>query len=129
MLAFNPVIDDSVGWPCLRFHNAKMAAEQLVPLSARAAEAIGAQQDYQAASVSRAWLYRVPELRAEIERLRTGQRRRATRLPSGQRASADSLRRRIESLIDANRLLREENRRLNDRLASVLGEARSPSRS
>jgi integrase len=46
MLAFNPVIDDSVGWPCLRFHNAKMAAEQLVPLSARAAEAIGAQQDY-----------------------------------------------------------------------------------
>ena len=83
----------------------------------------------QAASVSRAWLYRVPELRAEIERLRIGQRRRTTRLPSGQRASAASLRRRIEALIDANRLLREENRRLNDRLASVLGEARSPSRS
>ena len=52
-----------------------------------------------------------------------------TRLPSGQRASVDLLRRRIEALIDANRLLREENRRLNDRLASVLGEARSPSRS
>lgn len=81
------------------------------------------------ASVSRAWLYRVPELRAEIERLRTGERRRATRLPAGQRASADSLRRRIETLLDANRLLREENRRLNDRLASVLGDARSPSRS
>lgn len=46
MLAFNPVIDDSVGWPCLRFHNAKMAAEQLVPLSACAAEAIRDQQDH-----------------------------------------------------------------------------------
>lgn len=83
----------------------------------------------QAASVSRAWLYRAPELRAEIERLRTGQRSRASRVPSGQRASADSLRRRVEALIDANKMLREENRRLNDRLASVLGEARSPSRS
>jgi integrase len=37
---FNPIIDDSVGWPCLRYYNAKMSAEQLVPLSARAAEAI-----------------------------------------------------------------------------------------
>jgi hypothetical protein len=40
VLPFNPIIDDSVGWPCLLFHNAKMAAEQLVPLSTRAAEAI-----------------------------------------------------------------------------------------
>ncbi len=44
VLPFNPIIDDSVGWPCLLFHNAKMAAEQLVPLSARAAEAIRSQQ-------------------------------------------------------------------------------------
>lgn len=43
-LPFNPVIDDSAGWPCLRYFNAKMAAEQLVPLSATAAEAIRAQQ-------------------------------------------------------------------------------------
>jgi len=46
VLPFNPVIDDSVGWPCLRYLNAKMATEQLVPLSARAAEAIRAQQDH-----------------------------------------------------------------------------------
>ncbi len=26
-LPFNPVIDDSAGWPCLRYFNAKMAAE------------------------------------------------------------------------------------------------------
>lgn len=43
-LPFNPVIDDSAGWPCLRYFNTKMAAEQLVPLSATAAEAIRAQQ-------------------------------------------------------------------------------------
>ena len=43
-LPFNPVIDDSAGWPCLRYFNAKMAAEQLVPLSATAAAAIRAQQ-------------------------------------------------------------------------------------
>lgn len=43
-LPFNPIIDDSVGWPCLKFFNHKMKAEQLVPLSARAAETIRAQQ-------------------------------------------------------------------------------------
>jgi hypothetical protein len=32
--AVQPVIDDSVGWPCLRFFNHKMAAEQMIPLSA-----------------------------------------------------------------------------------------------
>ncbi len=43
-LPFNPVIDDSAGWPCLRYFNAKMAAEQLVPLSPIAADTIRAQQ-------------------------------------------------------------------------------------
>ena len=45
-LPFNPIIDDSVGWPCLRFFNAKVRTEQLVPLSPRAAEVIRAQQDH-----------------------------------------------------------------------------------
>lgn len=45
-LEFNPIITDSAGWPCLKFYNAKMAAEQLVPLSQRAADAIRAQQDH-----------------------------------------------------------------------------------
>lgn len=45
-LAFNPVINDSTGWPCLRFDATKVRAEQLVPLSAKAAETITAQQDY-----------------------------------------------------------------------------------
>jgi len=45
-LAFNPVIADSTGWPCLRFDATKIRAEQLVPLSATAAETITAQQDH-----------------------------------------------------------------------------------
>jgi len=45
-LAFNPVLNDSSGWPCLRFDATKVRAEQLVPLSAKAAETIAAQQDH-----------------------------------------------------------------------------------
>ncbi|MEJ7800894.1 MAG: tyrosine-type recombinase/integrase [Ilumatobacter sp.] len=45
-LAFNPIIDDSSGWPCLRYHNTKMATEQLIPLSAVGADAIRAQQHH-----------------------------------------------------------------------------------
>ena len=45
-LPFNPVLTDSSGWPCLRFEAAKVRSQQLIPLSARAAAAIGAQQDY-----------------------------------------------------------------------------------
>ena len=46
VLAFNPMIEDSTGWPCLRFDNAKVRTEQLIPLSAKAAETIRAQQDH-----------------------------------------------------------------------------------
>ena len=45
-LPFNPIITDSSGWPCLRFHATKVRAEQLIPLSAKAAETIRAQQDH-----------------------------------------------------------------------------------
>jgi len=43
-LAFNPIISDSLGWPCLRFANTKVGTEQLIPLTAKAAETIRAQQ-------------------------------------------------------------------------------------
>ncbi|MDQ2825957.1 MAG: site-specific integrase [Actinomycetota bacterium] len=45
------LVPDSVGWPCLRFINNKVRAEQLVPITARAAEAIRSQQ----AEVARCW--------------------------------------------------------------------------
>jgi integrase len=44
-LTVDCLVPDSTGWPCLRFFNAKVRAEQIVPLSNRAAEAIGAQQE------------------------------------------------------------------------------------
>jgi integrase len=45
-LAFSSVSQDSTGWPCLRFEATKVRAEQLVPLSAKAASVISAQQAY-----------------------------------------------------------------------------------
>jgi integrase len=45
-LPFNPVLTDSSGWPCLRFEAAKVRSQQLIPLSAKAAAAIAAQQDH-----------------------------------------------------------------------------------
>jgi integrase len=45
-LEFNPIIDDSAGGPCLAFHNLKIRADQLIPLSAKAADAIRTQQDH-----------------------------------------------------------------------------------
>jgi hypothetical protein len=43
-LPFDPLLVDSAGWPCLRFTAAKMRAEHLLPLSARAVQAIRDQQ-------------------------------------------------------------------------------------
>jgi integrase len=45
-LEFNPIVDDSAGGPCLRFRNLKIGAEQLIPVSAKAAAAIRSQQDH-----------------------------------------------------------------------------------
>jgi len=45
-LAFSPTLDDSAGWPCLRFEAVKVRAEQLIPLSAKAAAAIRSQQEH-----------------------------------------------------------------------------------
>lgn len=44
VLAFNPMIDDSAGGACLRFDNTKIKAEQLIPISTKAAATIRAQQ-------------------------------------------------------------------------------------
>nr|WTB31723.1 DUF6262 family protein [Streptomyces sp. NBC_00830] len=50
------------------------------------------------AGVCRSWLYAQPDLRAEIEQLRAGQRRAPTSLvPARQRASDASLRQRLET--------------------------------
>jgi integrase len=50
-LPFDPLLVDSAGWPCLRFTASKMRAEHLLPLSAKAVDAVRAQQG----EVSQAW--------------------------------------------------------------------------
>jgi integrase len=45
-LGFDSLLTDSAGWPCLRFTSSKMRAEHLLPLSARAVEAIRTQQGW-----------------------------------------------------------------------------------
>ena len=78
------------------------------------------------AGVSRSWLYNQPDLRAEIERLRTRHRIPATRpVPDRQRASEASLLRRLEAASQRNRQLEAENRELRQALALALGERRT----
>ncbi len=68
VLPFNPIVEDSVGWPCLRFDNSKVAVEQLIPLSAKAAATIRAQQ----AHVLQRWPAGSPWLFPGIELNRDG---------------------------------------------------------
>jgi hypothetical protein len=91
----------------------------------RAGMAITFQTVAQAAQVSRSWLYAQPDIRAEIQRLRgaTGQPPTSP-IPAAQRATADSLRRRLEATQERIRQLTEENQRLRRQLAQALGERR-----
>jgi hypothetical protein len=78
------------------------------------------------AGVSRQWLYRQPELREEIERLRD--RSIAVtppRVPDAQRASTTSLRQRLENLRAENRGLRERVAELKAELAIAYGQRRA----
>ena len=61
-LAFDPLVTDSSGWPCLRFRSWKMRAEHLVPLSAKAVEAVREQQRYveQTFPKGSSWLFPAP---------------------------------------------------------------------
>ena len=51
------------------------------------------------AGVSRSWLYRQPDLRAKINRLRTPAHAPTAPVPSAQRASTDSLRQRLDTTL------------------------------
>ena len=79
-----------------------------------------------AASVSRSWLYREADIRAEIDRLRARQGGGAR--PSAERASAESARRHREALLADIVRLTEENRQLREEVARVFGERRASAR-
>jgi hypothetical protein len=78
------------------------------------------------ACVSRSWLYNQPDLRAEIERLRSRHQTTAAgrAVPDRQRASDVSLLRRLESATERINRLETENQQLRDALALALGEQR-----
>lgn len=79
-----------------------------------------------AALVSRSWLYSQPELRDAITRLRTnGDGLHRSALPATQRATSESLQRRLDSTRDEIEHLRAENAVLRQRVARSLGEARA----
>ena len=81
------------------------------------------------AGVSRVWLYRDPQLRAEIEKMKNGSHRRPARAPNKtpprERASDESLRELRAALQTELVALREENHRLRQALARQLGERRA----
>ncbi|PZS32449.1 MAG: transposase [Pseudonocardiales bacterium] len=75
------------------------------------------------AGVSRAWLYRQPEIRDLIIELRT-RRTRAPMTPAAQRATDDSLRQRLATATEEIRRLRNENTALREQLGRHLGVQR-----
>jgi hypothetical protein len=81
-----------------------------------------------AAGVSRGFLYRQIDLRAEIEKLRRprNQKGHGAR-PLRERATADSLRQELEALRAREAELRAENRWLKEAVARKLGQHRADS--
>jgi hypothetical protein len=76
------------------------------------------------AGVSRSWLYRQPDLRAEIERLRERTRPAAARtIPDRQRGSDASLLRRLEIATQRVRELEADNKRLRQALGKASASA------
>jgi hypothetical protein len=79
-----------------------------------------------AAGVSRSWLYTQPDIRAEIERLRSLHHRAPVQpVPAGQRTTDPSLFQRLQVANARNRELAEDNQRLRRQLAQALGELRA----
>jgi hypothetical protein len=78
------------------------------------------------AEVSRSWLDTQPDIRAEIERLRSLDHRALPPAgPTRQRGSDASLARRLEIALARNRELTTDNQRLRCQLAHALGQLRA----
>lgn len=91
----------------------------------RCGEAVTFSAVARAGIVSRAWLYRQPDLRAAIIRLRPTDGRPAPATAANQRASSDSLRQRLDATKHEITQLRAENTQLREQLARSLGEQRA----
>jgi hypothetical protein len=77
------------------------------------------------AGVSRSWLYRQADLRAEIERLRVDPGHSQPLLPAALRTSQDSLRAQRDALQAAIERLNDDKRQLTAQVERLLGERRA----
>jgi uncharacterized coiled-coil protein SlyX len=102
-------------------HRAQAALRAL----ARRGEPITVRGVASAASVSRSWLYRQPQLLAEIDRLRRTPRTRGPSVPANQRATVESLRHQLHAYREEIARLRAQNQELSQQLARHLGAARA----
>ena len=79
-----------------------------------------------AAGISRSWLYTQPDIRDQIRRLRGAVRHApGPAIPASQRTSEASLRARLNTALERNRVLTDENARLRRQLARSLGSQRA----
>jgi dihydrodipicolinate synthase/N-acetylneuraminate lyase len=109
-------------------HEATAArAEAAFETLQRAAKPVNFGQLAKAAGVSRSWLYRQPEIRQKVERLRGAPSQRRQGAQSAQRTSADSLRQQLRTYREELARLRAENAALKERLARQLGATRAAS--
>ena len=76
------------------------------------------------AGVSRSWLYRQPDLRADIDRLRRVATTQAVPIPPAERGSAQSLQQRLNAALDEITRLKTDNHQLRQHLAQHLGHQR-----
>ena len=76
------------------------------------------------ANVSRSWLYRQPDLRADIDRLRRVTTTQAVPVPSPERGSTESLQQRLNATLDEITRLKTDNHQLRQHLAQHLGHRR-----
>jgi len=107
-----------------RRHQAALsAAHHAIEQLQRQGQAVSFSTVAQSAGVSRGWLYRQDQIRDLISRQRALQPP-ATRV-TAQRATADSLRQRLDTARTENTRLRAENRSLRDQLARHLGLQRT----
>jgi hypothetical protein len=108
-----------------RRHQAALsAARHAIQELQRQGQAVNFSTVAQSAGVSRGWLYRQDQIRDLISRqqaLKPPAARRAT----AQRATADSLRQRLDAARAENTRLRAENRTLRDQIARHLGLQRT----
>ena len=107
-----------------RRHQAALsAAHHAIQELQRQGQAVNFSTVAQSAGVSRGWLYRQDQIRDIIGRLRRLDPP-AARI-TAQRASAESLRQRLDAARAENTRLRAENRTLRDQIARHLGLQRT----